>query len=358
MPSELRRRIKATADTSVLVATVALMADFFMRGRMAGMNQQLHHFGMMMRHVSLFAFASVVMLLSHPARSAMVTILASKDNSIFESDSNASAGGAPGIHSGTNGMGSRRRGLIAFNVADVVPAGSVITSAQLTMYLGNTSTANAATIGLHKITKDWGEGTAGSLSVLISGGGGGFAADPGDATWSHAKLGSIAWTNPGATGDFNAAATASSIVTGPIDTAFTWQSSAALVSDVQGWLNSPATNYGWALVNADEPTNRSLKAFYSRSATVDSVDSGPLDPSWRPSLLINFESIGDFNSDGKVDAGDYVIWRKINVGDYATWRLNFGRSVIASGAAAVVPEPAAVVLLINYVTAMSLLRLR
>src|SRR5215212_6996977 len=108
-----------------------------------------------MRHLGFLAFAFAALLLPRPARSATVTIVASKDNSIFESDSNASAGGAPGIHSGTNGTESRRRGLIAFDIAGVVPAGCVVTSAQLTMYLGNTSNGNAATIGLHKTTKDW-----------------------------------------------------------------------------------------------------------------------------------------------------------------------------------------------------------
>src|SRR5215203_1980012 len=124
-----------------------------------------------MQHLWLLAVGLIVFLFSRPASAATVTIAASKDSSIFESDSNASGGGAPGIHSGTNGMGSRRRGLIAFDVAGVMPASSVITSAQLTMYLGNTSNETAATIELHKVTRDWGEGTAGSLSVLVSGGG-------------------------------------------------------------------------------------------------------------------------------------------------------------------------------------------
>jgi hypothetical protein len=76
--------------------------------------------------------------------------------------------------------------------------------------------------------------------------------------------------------------------------------------------------------------------------------------------LVNYSlPTGDLNGDGKVDAADYVFWRKTISGDYATWRLNFGRTVVASGAAAAaVPEPASFVLLVNYVTAMSLLRLR
>ena len=42
---------------------------------------------------------------------------------------------------------------------------------------------------------------------------------------------------------------------------------------------------------------------------------------------------GDFNSDGKVDAADYVVWRKGFLGgtfgeeDYAAWRSNFGATL-------------------------------
>jgi autotransporter-associated beta strand protein len=58
---------------------------------------------------------------------------------------------------------------------------------------------------------------------------------------------------------------------------------------------------------------------------------------------------GDFNFDGKVDAGDYVYWRK-NLGDpasYNQWRMNFG-STSGSGNAnspAGVPEPTSFLLL-------------
>jgi formylglycine-generating enzyme len=53
---------------------------------------------------------------------------------------------------------------------------------------------------------------------------------------------------------------------------------------------------------------------------------------------------GDFNSDGSVDAADYVVWRKNNGSpeDYNEWRTNFGSASGSGGAfAAAVPEPAA-----------------
>jgi autotransporter-associated beta strand protein len=64
---------------------------------------------------------------------------------------------------------------------------------------------------------------------------------------------------------------------------------------------------------------------------------------------------GDYNNDGKVDAGDYVVWRK-NPGafggpaGYDTWRANFGNPPGAgsglSDAGSAVPEPATLSLVV------------
>jgi hypothetical protein len=69
--------------------------------------------------------------------------------------------------------------------------------------------------------------------------------------------------------------------------------------------------------------------------------------------------LGDFNLDGSVDGGDYVVWRKglgttYTQAHYDVWLAHFGESV-GSGAAsgsAVVPEPAAVTLLLFGVGAL------
>jgi hypothetical protein len=58
---------------------------------------------------------------------------------------------------------------------------------------------------------------------------------------------------------------------------------------------------------------------------------------------------GDYNSDGRVDAADYVVWRKTDgsPSGYNTWRTNFGRtsgSGAALDASAAVPEPTSAVL--------------
>ena len=58
---------------------------------------------------------------------------------------------------------------------------------------------------------------------------------------------------------------------------------------------------------------------------------------------------GDYNSDGRVDAADYVVWRKTDgtQTEYDTWRANFGRTVgNGSQSDATVPEPSAAVLFV------------
>jgi hypothetical protein len=75
--------------------------------------------------------------------------------------------------------------------------------------------------------------------------------------------------------------------------------------------------------------------------------------------LVRFEMIDalecDYNSDGSVDAADYVLWRKNDgsTNGYNTWRTNFGRSggSIAAGGASAVPEPTALVLMLTSVVA-------
>ena len=230
-----------------------------------------------------------ITLVPSMAWSATTTLTASKDNTIYQSSNSVSAGGAAGIYSGTNSTGSIRRGLIAFDIVGSIPSGSTITNAQLTLYLGTTSNNNSVTIGLHKLNKDWGEGTAGSTNLSVNGGGMGFAASTGDATWSHAKLGTDTWTNPGATGDFNPTASATAAVTGPAETSYTWNSTANFVADVQSWLDTPASNFGWTIINASEATANSTKTFYSRQATQNSTNTpNSLDLSWRPALTITY----------------------------------------------------------------------
>lgn len=61
---------------------------------------------------------------------------------------------------------------------------------------------------------------------------------------------------------------------------------------------------------------------------------------------------GDYNTNGKVDAADYVLWRETNINGpqgYTDWRANFGNppgSAAALGSSTAVPEPATCILML------------
>lgn len=87
-------------------------------------------------------------------------------------------------------------------------------------------------------------------------------------TWNDRFFGSnpaTPWTTPG--GDFVGTASASEVVNGTtIPSPYSWGSTAAMVADVQGWLDDPSTNFGWILKNEDEADATDFRAFLSREA--------------------------------------------------------------------------------------------
>jgi hypothetical protein len=297
-----------------------------------------------------------------PCWSATITLNASKDATLFSELPNNSAGGGPGLFVGKIASGSGvRRSLLAFDVASSVPAGSTITSAQLTLHIGKTPNTTGVLMNLRRLLANWGEGTNGSTSTTIAHTGQGFAAGTGDATWNARNSPSTLWTAAGAASEASASLSASATACGPANSAVTWLSTPTLVSDVQGWLNTPATNFGWLLLNNSESTAGTAKAFYSRSATLNEVTLAAIDPTFRPSLAITFTPppTGDYNGNGVVDAADYVLWRKtltlpaspagsgadgnqsgtIDSGDYTYWQARFGNLASGAGSSVSIPEP-------------------
>ena len=295
---------------------------------------------------------------------------ASKDNTIFDNVPNNSGGGSAGIFSGTNNSAQKRRGLISFDIVGSVPAASTITGVELSLYLANAPNMNSQTLGLHRLSLDWGENTADNSSPLISGAGNGVAALAGDATWNETFFGSSPWPIAGGTGSFNPVASGTAVVSGPIDTQNKWLSTSAMISDVQSWLDTPDTNYGWMIVNANESANQSAKAFYSRQATLNNGGVGTtIDPLWLPRLTVTYVNAsapsGDYNDNGVVDAADFATWRKtlgkpavpagsgadgnnnsvIDEGDLAFWSERFGNVANGSPSGNAVPEPMTAVMI-------------
>lgn len=298
----------------------------------------------------LVCFAAVPVLASADS----VSLVASKDNSLFANNENNSDGGGAGIFVGTtnsNQSDALRRGLVQFDVASVVPAGATITDVNLTLYLGQASgSSGQQQIDLHRLTVDWGEGTAGNSSPSISGTGTGFPANAGDATWTQRYYQQQNWSAAGAEGDYVPTISGNTLVGTALDSPYTWPSTPAMVSDVQGWLNHPSTNYGWIMIEHVENVPQTVKAFYSRDAMEkNNVNGDPLPAEWRPTLEITYTlgATGDYNGNSFVDSGDYVVWRKtlndlvsppgsgadgnqsgaVDSGDYICWRTHFDNTL-------------------------------
>jgi hypothetical protein len=211
-----------------------------------------------------FVFAFLVVAVAAPGQIETALIPSSKDNTLYQSTTGAlSNGSGQGLFAGRTGQGADRRGLIAFDVAGTIPSGSSIQSAELQLTMDMT-VVGGVPISLHTVSQDWGEGTsvAGGFGGFTQGGGNGAPATTGDATWLHTFFNTSSWTNSG--GDFSNTASATTTVNQ--GGRYIWSSAQAL-SDVQGWLNSPSTNFGW-LLKAPNSVVPGAKRFRTRESPV------------------------------------------------------------------------------------------
>ncbi len=183
----------------------------------------------------------------------MATLNPAKDNTIYQENSRRSNGVGSHLFAGGTNMGNSRRALLAFDLAEQIPAGSTITRVELALSMSR-SESGPQNVAAHRLLTDWGEGNSDAEGQE----GSGADVTPGDATWMHARWESQPWQTPG--GDFAPDASAVTSV-GDIGR-YAWTSNERLIADVQGWLDNPAANFGWILVG-NESTGQTTKRFDS-----------------------------------------------------------------------------------------------
>ena len=139
---------------------------------------------------------------------------------------------------------------------------------------------------------------------------------------------------------------------------------------IKTWINGvPAADYVDSSNQAFLPSGVIGLQVHSNSSPT------PLEVRWR-NLLIREEPPGDYNADGIVDAGDYVVWRQtlnqtvslpgegadgdldgvVGPTDYPIWAGNFGRSLNPGGQAfgqSTAPEPGGICLAMLAALALS-----
>ena len=144
---------------------------------------------------------------------------------------------------GTLANGEIRRSILRFDLAGQVPAGAQVISATLSLHVVRVPmTPENSTFELRRLLSDWTEG---------------------DATW-NSRLPGIAWQVPGADGELDRFPFPSSTVpvAGPGTDVF--GSTPTLVSDIQGWVDDPSSNFGWLLLSQDEVSFFTARMFGTR----------------------------------------------------------------------------------------------
>ena len=192
------------------------------------------------------------------------TLIPYLDNTLYEESDTLSNALGEHFYSSMNNQGASapidaRRGLLAFAIADSIPAGATIDSVALVLNLSKKApfVPGNSPVSLHVLVASWGEGT--SIADIGPGEGGGGSATPGDATWLDRFRGTSLWTNPG--GDFSAGASAT-VQTNALGK-YTW-TSATMVSDVQNWLDNPASNFGWIVIGDESVSAGNARQWDSR----------------------------------------------------------------------------------------------
>jgi len=202
---------------------------------------------------------ALTLLVCEATAQTIVQLPAAKDNTLYENATGSLSNGV-GQHffAGVTREEFRRRGLLFFNIAAAIPAAARIDSVKLTLHMSQT-TAGEKRMTLHRVLKDWGEGTTDAAGQEGAGG----PVTTGSTTWIHTFYDTTRWEFPG--GDFAAAPSDSELVGGI--GFYTWGPAAQLAADVQSWLDNAQSNSGWILLG-DENAPSTAKRFASRENTV------------------------------------------------------------------------------------------
>ncbi len=189
-----------------------------------------------------------------------------------------------GTLSATRGGSTRNRSLFRFDPSTNIPAGAIITSAQLTLNVYSVADPTPYNFDLRKISVSWTEN---------------------EATWNGRNAANDPWSAPGGAEGTDFSATASASLALSSTGANTFTSTANMVADVQSWLDNPPSNFGWMLVTTAEATPRSARRVIAREG------EGIFGANTVPTLVLEYTTVPEPGTItlAALGAAGWAVWR-------------------------------------------------
>lgn len=199
---------------------------------------------------------------------SFIIVYPSADTTLSENYPSNNFGGLWFVNAGTTQNATTNHGLFQFDIADALPVGSQIQSADLILEVTHLPVDGYAftDFGLHRVLRPWGEGV-GVTSASAPGAGVGRPALTNEANWfDRLAFTTNSWAILGGAPTTDYAPEISSIQTiyGLGDSPYTFGSTARMIADVQQWLDDPQANFGWLLKPEDESIPFTARRFASR----------------------------------------------------------------------------------------------
>lgn len=224
-----------------------------------------------------FVMPALVLLVMHalPAFSATFVTTAAADTSIYQNHPDYNLGGTT-LVSGTNQQFSNSRALFNFDLSGI-PADAIVTSVQVALYVTRRPDPDQhggpvnSDFSLYRVLQSWTEGSGGAVT--------GSPAATGDTTWNdlhYNVTGGDNWATPGGQIGTDFASTPSATTSVGDVGLYLWGSSPELVSDVQSWLGSPSSNYGFVLISESENVAGTARRFASSEQPGGSIPAPTL----------------------------------------------------------------------------------
>lgn len=202
------------------------------------------------------------------ARADLVEIEASADTTLHEFYPENNFGAYPHVSIGAiatlkpdSASPYVTRGLFQFDLAARIPARAKVTDARLLLTI-TFKPAGEPIIGyeLHRMLRAWGEGNKRNSAARS-----GETATLNEASWSMCLTDVSPWMQPGGAPNVDYAEPPSvTILPTKGAVRYTFGSNAAIIADVQDWMEHPANNFGWLVKGAVEDAPQSACRFGSR----------------------------------------------------------------------------------------------